>query len=405
MADDQLALLRAGRQRAGRRVAVDWGSTLGTASAILSANRPEWHIADLAILGAGLVSTPVYPTSSSSQIAHILGDCRGPRLLRRGRPATGEGPPPPPRPPVPGTRRPVRRDGRGRRRLRARRWTSCGPRAAARLAEDPSAFDALSNAVTAADLATLVYTSGTTGPPKGTMISHGNIMATLRSLTSIVELRPTDRFLSFLPLSHITERSVSHFGQVAGGGETWFARSLGTVPEDLQGVPADAVLRRSPRMGEVPRRDRRGRRRRTRRAPGDHAPLPRPRRERGATAAADGARRTTACCTRPSTAPSVRCCDAGSASTRAGCWPRARRPCTRTCCAGSTASACPSTRATARPRSRCARASTRSTTSASGRWAVPSPEWRCASPMTARSSCAGPASVRATGIGPTRPRS
>jgi long-chain acyl-CoA synthetase len=66
------------------------------------------------------------------------------------------------------------------------------------------------------------------------MISHANVMATLRSLTSVIELTPQERFLSFLPLSHITERSVSHFGQIASGGETWFARSLGTVPEDLR---------------------------------------------------------------------------------------------------------------------------------------------------------------------------
>ena len=85
-----------------------------------------------------------------------------------------------------------------------------------------------------ADLATIVYTSGTTGPPKGTMITHANIMATMRSLTSLIELRPDDRFLSFLPLSHITERSVSHFGQIAAGAETWFARSFATVAEDLR---------------------------------------------------------------------------------------------------------------------------------------------------------------------------
>jgi len=107
-------------------------------------------------------------------------------------------------------------------------------RGAERLAASPGAFDAMVNAVTGDDLATLVYTSGTTGPPKGAMISHANIMATLRSLTSMIELRSSDRFLSFLPLSHITERSVSHFGQIASGGETWFARSLGTVPDDLR---------------------------------------------------------------------------------------------------------------------------------------------------------------------------
>jgi long-chain acyl-CoA synthetase len=66
------------------------------------------------------------------------------------------------------------------------------------------------------------------------VITHANIMGTLRSLTALVRIGPDDRFLSFLPLSHITERSVSHFGQIACGGETWFARSLGTVPDDLR---------------------------------------------------------------------------------------------------------------------------------------------------------------------------
>src|SRR5690606_5675940 len=84
-----------------------------------------------------------------------------------------------------------------------------------------------------ADLLTIVYTSGTTGPPKGVMLSHGNVIETIRSITQIVTIGPDDRFLSFLPLSHIAERVVSHFGQIVSGGETWFARSLLTVPEDL----------------------------------------------------------------------------------------------------------------------------------------------------------------------------
>lgn len=210
-----------------------WGLEPGDRVGLLSTNRPQWHIADLAMLSAGLVSTPVYPTSSASQIAHILADS-GARmcfvedaqqlakvLLRRAD--------------LPLLERVIvlaplegaddgfvhglddlRHDG------------------AARLAAEPGTFDAMVDAVAPDDLATLVYTSGTTGPPKGAMISHANIMATLRSLTSVLVLHPTDRFLSFLPLSHITERSVSHFGQIASGGETWFARSLGTVPDDLR---------------------------------------------------------------------------------------------------------------------------------------------------------------------------
>ena len=66
------------------------------------------------------------------------------------------------------------------------------------------------------------------------MITHANLMAALRSLTSFVAIGPDDRFLSFLPLSHVTERTISHFGQIAGGAETWFARSLTTVGDDLR---------------------------------------------------------------------------------------------------------------------------------------------------------------------------
>lgn len=205
----------------------------GDRVALLSGNRPQWHIADLGILSAGLVSTPVYSTSSSSQIAHVLDDA-GARvcfvedgqqlakvLLRRAE--------------LPNLERIVV--------LTALQGADDGfvtglddlrQAGAAVLAADAGCFESMVNAVAPDQVATLVYTSGTTGPPKGAVISHGNIMATLRSLTSLIDLGPTDRFLSFLPLSHITERSVSHFGQVASGGETWFARSLGTVPDDLR---------------------------------------------------------------------------------------------------------------------------------------------------------------------------
>ena len=89
-------------------------------------------------------------------------------------------------------------------------------------------------AVEPEQLATLVYTSGTTGPPKGAMISHANLMWTLRNSTEPFEIRTGERLLSFLPLSHIAERMMSDFAPVAVGGETWFARALSTVLEDLK---------------------------------------------------------------------------------------------------------------------------------------------------------------------------
>jgi long-chain acyl-CoA synthetase len=210
-----------------------WGLAAGDRVGILSGNRPEWHIADMAILGAGLVSTPVYATSSSGQVAHILSNA--------------------------GARACVVEDGHQLAKILLKRdemplleWVvvingldgvddpfvrafgDLRHDGAEQLAEDPDRFAAVADAIEPEALATLVYTSGTTGPPKGAMITHANVMATLRSLTSIIHLTSDDRFLSFLPLSHITERCVSHFGQIVSGGETWFARSLTTLPDDLR---------------------------------------------------------------------------------------------------------------------------------------------------------------------------
>jgi long-chain acyl-CoA synthetase len=222
-------------ERAVAEVALGLRSSLepGDRVAILSSNRPEWHIADMAVLSAGMVSTPVYPTSSSSQIAHILADS-GARacvvensqqlakvLLRRHE--------------LPALERVILFDDvDGVDDAFVLHLGELRAAGAAELEREPAAFRAMAEQVEPSELATLVYTSGTTGPPKGVMITHANIMSMLRSLTSFIDLRPTDRFLSFLPLSHITERSVSHFGQIACGGSTWFARSLGTVPDDLK---------------------------------------------------------------------------------------------------------------------------------------------------------------------------
>jgi long-chain acyl-CoA synthetase len=210
-----------------------WGMAPGDRVGLLSGNRPQWHIADLGVLCAGLASTPIYATSSSSQVAHVLSDS-GARLcfvedgqqlakvlVRRDELPTLE-------------RVIVLGDLDGVDDPFVRNLDDLRRDGAQHLEGEPGAFDAMVNAVEPDAVATLVYTSGTTGRPKGAVISHANIMATLRSLTSIIDLTPNDRFLSFLPLSHITERSVSHFGQVASGGETWFARSLGTVPDDLK---------------------------------------------------------------------------------------------------------------------------------------------------------------------------
>ena len=196
---------------------------------VLASNCPEWHIADLAIMSAGAVTVPVYPTSSSSQVAYVLdnSDARvcfvddaeqlAKVLLHL--------------PNLPTLARIVS-FGRAPGLDRAGLLITLDDLRAGVGAT--TLLDERVDALSPDDLATLVYTSGTTGPPKGVCLTHRNITWTLDSVDSILDLSPSDRLLSYLPLSHIAERTTSHFGVVQAGGETWFARSLATVADDLQ---------------------------------------------------------------------------------------------------------------------------------------------------------------------------
>ena len=206
----------------------------GDRAGILAGNQPRWHMADVGIMATGGVSVPAYPTGAASQVAHVLGhsgsrvcfvgdrDQLAKLLLSRPRlPALERvvmlGEPP---------------DGLDDDLLLT--FADLRSLGSDRLRQQPDLVDERARGLQPGAVATIVYTSGTTGPPKGTMITHENVAETIRSLTAVVSVGPTDRFLSFLPLSHIAERCTSHLGQILSGGETWFARSLATLAEDLR---------------------------------------------------------------------------------------------------------------------------------------------------------------------------
>jgi long-chain acyl-CoA synthetase len=212
---------------------LDLGLQAGDRVAILSGNRAEWHMADLAILSVGAVTVPCYPTSSSSQLAYLLthsgasvlfvenSEQLNKVLLRAHE--------------LPELRAVVLLENSpGLDSALVTTLDELSERGRAHLTDHPQALEICRHSIEPDAMATLVYTSGTTGPPKGAVITHQNVLATVRSIFEFVPAGPDDRFLSFLPLSHIAERTVSHFCQLALGAETWFAGSLATVPDDLQ---------------------------------------------------------------------------------------------------------------------------------------------------------------------------
>ena len=206
----------------------------GDGVAVLSANRVEWHLVDHAVLALGAVTVPIYQTNSAEQVAYILGDADVRVCFVENAEQLAK---------VLSVRDQVPKldfvvvfepDHEAINDSFVTGFDGLCAAGRDRLARDPSVFDRRAEAVAPEQLATLVYTSGTTGPPKGTMISHANIMWTIRNATEPFEVRADERLLSFLPLSHIAERMMSDFLPVAVGGETWFARGFATVAEDLR---------------------------------------------------------------------------------------------------------------------------------------------------------------------------
>lgn len=214
------------------------GMERGSHVVLLSESRPEWLIADLAVLTAGAITTPIYPTLSAEQIEFILRDCgatiaivSSAALLDKVRLAL---------PSVPNLRTIVAMDvpadesgpvpvltfddvaARGHQRILAG-WG---------VAKE---FQDVAKSIGPDDLATIIYTSGTTGEPKGVMLTHGNLISNVAGVLDVLELRETDVSLSFLPLCHAFERLVSYV-YLTTGVSVVFAESFETVARDLLAV-------------------------------------------------------------------------------------------------------------------------------------------------------------------------
>ncbi|HYO76219.1 MAG TPA: long-chain fatty acid--CoA ligase [Thermoanaerobaculia bacterium] len=212
----------------------EMGVKAGDRVAILAENRPEWTISDFAILAASAVSVPVYPTLLGWQIEYILNDagtvaviCSNQEQLDKLLEIRSHVPClnaiivcDPPAKPAPGvlTFKDVLARGRQFEEKNGRAW-----------------FDRSRASRTADDLATLVYTSGTTGNPKGAMLTHGNITSNVMAVRAFVPFQPGDTALSILPLSHILERMVD-FLYLYKGGCIAYAENVTKVADNLQEV-------------------------------------------------------------------------------------------------------------------------------------------------------------------------
>lgn len=205
----------------------------GDRVAILLRNCKEWVTFDQAALGCGLVIVPLYMDDRPESMAYILNDSGCKILLIQGQEQWE------------GIQTVLRELDTLVRILtletvnnsidddRVRYVADWLPESASSLRTD----DSDSN-----DVATIVYTSGTTGRPKGVMLSHWNILFDTDSAGEICQMLPSDLLLSFLPLSHTFERTVGYYMPMMAGSTIAYARSIPELAEDLQTIRPTVMI-------------------------------------------------------------------------------------------------------------------------------------------------------------------
>lgn len=221
------------------------GLQRGDRISILAENRPEWLFADLGAQSMGLISNGVYPTNSPEQLAHILRDSGSRLLFAENQEQLDKALDVLPQCPELDHIVVMDPDGlRGFSHPKLLFWDALLERGKVIADQSESAlqFDAAVDAGQAGDIAFLVYTSGTTGAPKGAMIRHSNLLAQIRQASGYLGVSQGDRSLSFLPLCHIAERMASVFNPLAMGLVVHFPESPATVFNDLREVEPQVVF-------------------------------------------------------------------------------------------------------------------------------------------------------------------
>jgi long-chain acyl-CoA synthetase len=222
---------------ASRRLAallIDEGVAAGEHVGIWSGNRPQWHIADAAILSVRARPVPVYISVSAEQAGYVLGHSESRALFVENRALLEQVLSV--RDQLPALRRIVVIDPGNDETFTdplTISWTEALRRGETALASNTTELDARIAAVDGDDIATLIYTSGTTGPPKAVKLTHRNVAAAAAGGASFVPGDENDRVLSYLPLAHIAERMNSEFRQYIYGNATWFSTSIDKLGQHL----------------------------------------------------------------------------------------------------------------------------------------------------------------------------
>ena len=229
---------------------ISLGFAAGETSAVLANTTIEWVLADLAILSSGGVCNGIYPTDAPAQVQYLCEDSRTTILfveddeqLDKALEVKEQ---------LPLLRKIVVFDMEGLRNLQHPDVLSLDALRAlgrALLAKTPQAVEERAAACKPEDLAILVYTSGTTGKPKGAMHLHKGLVYAVRGYNTLVSQDERDERMCFLPLCHIAERLGGEYYALYTGAKLNFVENPETIPENVREI-APTVFTAVPRVWE-----------------------------------------------------------------------------------------------------------------------------------------------------------
>lgn len=202
----------------------------GDRIATISVNRPEWNFLDMAILQVGAIHVPVYPTMSESDYRYILSHSGAKLVFVSGRELLSR-------------LKPILADLPDLQGLYTFSKIEDHPDLSdlIRLGKEHPAqgeLEQITEAVDPHETATLIYTSGTTGHPKGVMLSHHNILSNVLAAYPLFPLDHTSKSISFLPLSHVYERTniyIYHYLGVC----VYYAEHMGAIADNIRDIRPD----------------------------------------------------------------------------------------------------------------------------------------------------------------------
>ncbi|HEY9082283.1 MAG TPA: AMP-dependent synthetase/ligase [Vicingaceae bacterium] len=202
------------------------GINKGDRIAIISNNRTEWHLTDLAAQQIGVVNVPIYPNITEEDYVYILNDCGAKAVFVSNEELVTS---------IENIRSNVPELKHVYTYDEIAGKNNYKEVLALGKDGDESSIKALKDAIKQEELATLIYTSGTTGKPKGVMLSHQNLVANVLASEERLPIGKDYRVLSFLPLCHVFERMIDYLF-IYKGISIYYAESLETIADNLKEV-------------------------------------------------------------------------------------------------------------------------------------------------------------------------